>query len=458
MKKGKIQKVIIKDWLLLKEPVLKRKEIREAFTIINPAYRWAKRRGNPWLPDKHLVYWEAHKKGLKVPRGAITKLKRIYKKHGIKIKLIDKTKLLPEIDLTFHGKLKKEKGQFAIKRVKNNFGLIKAPTGTGKTVLFIWIMAKLRQPTLICVHTNLLFKQWPKRLKTFLKLKDNEIGRIGGGVIDIKPVTVALMQNKETIIDHLDQFGLLGIDEAHRSSCETYDKIIRNYKGRYVYGLTATDKRTDGFTSPMKWVVGGVQCSISNDKANLCPCYYKFIPTDFKADKSFADTYSSAIVELARDQVRNKLIVKNIVKNIELPFTHVIVSQNRSHLTKLYKLLPKHIQMISEVITGKVKGKERDNIVDRMSKGKLKLVFATDKLIGEGFDEPLLSVIHLTTPIKSDVRLIQYVGRVRRELKGKDKSYVFDYFDPNEGILRNAARFRSKTYKKHNINKLEVLK
>jgi superfamily II DNA or RNA helicase len=245
------------------------------------------------------------------------------------------------------------------------------------------------------------------------------------------------------------------IDEVHRSPCHTYTKIIDNYKGRYLIGLSATPSRSDGLTSVMKWYVGGIHVSISLDKANLCPCYYKIIVTDFVAKNCFQQKYSTALVELARNQKRNKLIIKNVLKHIKHPGVHLIISQNRMHCTKLYKLLPTHIRLISEILTGKIKEKERKKIVKRISENKLKFLFATDKLIGEGFDEDWLSVGHQTTPISDPNRLIQYLGRIRRSRSDKKYALWFDYFDAKEGVLRSGARKRVEAYQKNDIKKME---
>jgi len=459
MKKQTVQKVILSNRLLLEKPILFSKEIMKAFSITNPKYKAATKfcgnRNFKYLPKKFLTYWKYTDAGITVPRGSLNKIKLFYTKRGITLDISDETKLLPAINWEFKEKLDKKRGQSKITEWDSNCGILKAPTGSGKTVMFLWLMAKYQQPTIITVHTKLLLNQWPKRIAQFLGIKEKDIGIIGDNKINVKPVTIALMQ---TLVKHpklLDNFGVMCIDEAHRSPAKTYTTIIENYKGKYLFGLSATPSRSDGLTNVMKWYIGGIHVSISIEKANLCECYYKIVTTEFIANSCFQKQYSKALVELARNQKRNKLIVNNIIKYIELPGIHLVISQNRSHCTKLFKLLPDHIRMVSRILTGKIKEKERKEIVSKTKKGDLKIIFATDKLIGEGFDEPLLSVGHQTTPISDKNRLIQYVGRIRRQSPGKKFALWFDYFDCLEGVLRGGARKRSIAYIENNIKKWE---
>ena len=74
------------------------------------------------------------------------------------------------------------------------------------------------------------------------------------------------------------------------------------------------------------------------------------------------------------------------------------------------------------------------------------MLIATGQLIGEGFDCNALSTLFLTTPVKFDGRLLQYLGRVLRPGPGRDKARVYDYIVINVGPLKAAARSRAHVY------------
>jgi len=58
-----------------------------------------------------------------------------------------------------------------------------------------------------------------------------------------------------------------------------------------------------------------------------------------------------------------------------------------------------------------------------------RVIIATGKLIGEGFDCPYLDTLFLTLPISWKGTLQQYVGRLHRQYEGKKKVVVYDYCD-----------------------------
>jgi len=100
----------------------------------------------------------------------------------------------------------------------------------------------------------------------------------------------------------------------------------------------------------------------------------------------------------------------------------------------------------AELLTGDLGNGERQRVVEDLNAGKVKVLIATGQLIGEGFDCKELSTLFLTTPIKFDGRLLQYLGRVLRPAPGKDKARVFDYIDINVGVLEAAAKARHRIY------------
>lgn len=468
-----MQKIILNNHIILKSPILLKDEIKNIFTLLNPEYisickqkRLSKanqpkgyivtkyKEKGKWKSRKvpqYLYYYEEKKDDFLLPRGSFFELKKLYKKHKIKFKLINKRNKFDQQNFKFNGKLLESKGQQAIESLNAKNGIIQAPTGSGKTVISLYHIAKLNLTTIIVVHTNELLEQWKQRIKQFLKI--NKIGHIGGGLTQTNSITVALVQTLRNRPDLLDKFGILVVDEAHIAATESYGMVINQFNGPYVFGLTATPNRRDGKTKVMHWYLGEVKTLISYEKAERTPCKAVFIGTNFRSPINFQRAYSKAMVKLTEDVDRNQLIIDTVLSNIDFFGVHLILSQSSKHLKRLISLLPDHIKLISRLLIGSVKKKDRIEIVDLMGKGKVKFIFATDKLLGTGFDEPLLSVLHLTTPIKDPDRITQYIGRITRICDGKNICKVYDYFDKYENILRNSASIRSKTYLKLGIEK-----
>src|SRR5438046_2145247 len=71
-----------------------------------------------------------------------------------------------------------------------------------------------------------------------------------------------------------------------------------------------------------------------------------------------------------------------------------------------------------------------------------RVILATGKYIGEGFDDPRLDTLFLTLPVSWRGTIAQYVGRLHRLYDGKREVRVYDYADlnirANIGTLRSA--------------------
>ena len=68
-----------------------------------------------------------------------------------------------------------------------------------------------------------------------------------------------------------------------------------------------------------------------------------------------------------------------------------------------------------------------------------RLVLATGRYLGEGFDDASLDTLFLTMPISWKGTLAQYVGRLHREHHAKREVVVYDYVDSGVPLLARMA-------------------
>lgn len=97
------------------------------------------------------------------------------------------------------------------------------------------------------------------------------------------------------------------------------------------------------------------------------------------------------------------------------------------------------------ILTGDLPTAKRQAIVAALNDGKVMVLVATYQLISEGVDCQELSTLFLTTPIRFNGRLLQYLGRILRPAPRKAQARVFEYGDP-VGVLEHAARARARVY------------
>ena len=76
-----------------------------------------------------------------------------------------------------------------------------------------------------------------------------------------------------------------------------------------------------------------------------------------------------------------------------------------------------------------------------------RLLLATGRYIGEGFDDPRLDTLFLALPISWKGTLVQYTGRLHRLHPGKRDLHIFDYVDREVPMLLRMFEKRLRGYR-----------
>ncbi|MGA7876972.1 MAG: DEAD/DEAH box helicase family protein, partial [Desulfoferrobacter sp.] len=144
-----------------KIPLELAKQIRERLTFQNPKWIENEKHGfSNWDTPKELCYLRKERNSLAVPRGFTRQLIGILKNSGVQYRVDDQRRTLPEVDYTFTGRLRDYQNEAVKAILKRDFDTLSAPTGSGKTVIGLAIIALRKQPALVIVHTNELLNQW----------------------------------------------------------------------------------------------------------------------------------------------------------------------------------------------------------------------------------------------------------------------------------------------------------
>ena len=428
--------------------------ICEKLTMPNPKWH-ENNRMNRWNGDtpRMLRFYEQSESGFVLPKGYARQLIYHCRQWGVEFCLDDKRRFLPEVDFNFTVRLKPFQNEAVKAMLKKDFGTLSAPTGSGKTIMALFMIAERKQPALIVVHTKELLNQWVDRIETFLGIPESEIGIIGGGKKSIgDKITVALVQSlykcAKKVSHHI---GFLIVDECHRTPSRTFTNAVTAFDCKYMLGLSATPWRRDKLSKLIFWHIGDVHHEV--DKADLVKNGDILRPevitreTDFRPYADPVAEYSKMLSELTQDAIRNRLIVSDIAREARnCGGICLVLSDRKGHCQELQAVLRNEFNLPSELITGDIPTKRRQDIVERLNQGKVKVLVATGQLIGEGFDCKELSTLFLATPINFNGRVLQYLGRILRPATGKKKAKVYDYVDVNVGVLRASAKARQKVY------------
>jgi superfamily II DNA or RNA helicase len=430
--------------------------VKERLTFPNPKWIENEKRGywNGETPQELKCYEQADN-GLIIPRGFIRHLIGMAKDQGIRYHLQDHRRALPEMNLSFHGKLRPFQ-KIAVKDIlDHDFGTLSAPTGSGKTCMALYSIAQRKQPALIVVHTKELLNQWIDRIETFLKVPANQVGVIGNGKQTLGDrITVATVQTLYKCADEVkDHTGFLIVDECHKAPARTFSEAVSAFDSKFMLGLSATPWRRDRLSRLIYWSLGDVAHEVSKENllktGDVLPVEVITRETEFRTLLDPSEQYSRMLSELTMDAERNELIASDVASEARKDKgVCLVLSDRKAHCEAIQSLLWREYKMGSELLTGDILKREREAIVVRLNSGGVKILIATGQLIGEGFDCKQLSTLFLATPIRFNGRVLQYLGRVLRPSPGKKKARVYDYIDKHVGLLRASAKSRIKIYQK----------
>jgi superfamily II DNA or RNA helicase len=435
-------------------------EIMEILTdrleILNP--KWIEnermKRWNRGTPKSLRFFDRVGSSGLWIPRGYMRQLVLLCRRHKIKYEIDDCRRSLPPKNFSFKGRLRPFQQKAVDEMLAKDFGTLSSATGSGKTIMALYMVARRRQPALIVVHTKDLASQWTERIETFLGIPAPKVGLIGSGKKELgDKITVALVQSLYKCVEEIaDQIGFLVVDECHRCPSRIFTEAVTGFDARYMLGLSATPWRRDKLSKLIFWHLGDVHHEV--DKAHLVetgdvlPAEVIVRETNFKPFYDPVNEYSKMLSELTADTDRNVLIASDVAQEtLNCGGICLVLSDRKAHCENLQSLLKYRFKIDSELLTGDLNLSERQKVIERLNQNKVDVVIATGQLIGEGFDCKNLSTLFLATPISFSGRVLQYLGRVLRPAPGKKMARVFDYIDIHVETLTKAAQSRQRVYR-----------
>lgn len=396
---------------------------------------------------------------LGLPRGCLDEVVDLLKSLGIETSLDDKRYGGNRIKLNFLGKLTSEQKKAAKALLKHDTGVLAATTAFGKTVIGTHMIAKRKTNTLVIVHRRQLLDQWIERLKVFLNISPDQIGIIGGG--KRKPsgvVDIAIIQSliKDNVVDDIvAEYGQVIVDECHHLSAVSFEAVIKACKAKYVLGLTATATRKDGHHPIIFMQCGEIRYKVdAKEQAKLRPFDHKVVlrntafilDTTIEQKPSISHIYS----EITRDQQRNLLIIEDVLSALKLGRCPLILTERKDHAAFFEQCLSKFCKNVIVMIGGQ-NTKKRTAVklqLETASEHEERIIIATGRYIGEGFDDKRLDTLFLTMPISWHGTLAQYAGRLHRNHAHKKEVLVYDYVDRQVPMLAKMAEKRMKGYAK----------
>jgi len=400
---------------------------------------------------------EEFPKHLALPRGCLDEVLELFQSHQVHAEMADERFVGRPIEVEFHGELPPLQQQAAEAILPHDTGVLFAATAFGKTVVASWIIAARAVNTLVLVHRRQLMDQWRERLADFLGLSPNEIGRIGGGQDNrTGRIDIGILQSlnrKGSVKDFVADYGQVIVDECHHIPAVSFEQVLRAAKARYVLGLTATPIRKDGHHPIILMQCGPIRFQVSARKqAALTPLEHVVIPrfTDFRMP--LTDQEEPAIHEiyaaLLTDEGRNERILEDIRNALEEGRSPLVLTERIEHLKALSARLKEFVPNLV-VLRGGMAARQRGAVEEQLKaipEGEKRVLIATGRYIGEGFDDARLDTLFLALPISWRGTVQQYAGRLHRAHENKKEVRIYDYVDARVPVLRRMYDRRMKGY------------
>lgn len=396
--------------------------------------------------DKYLV----------IPRGCFEDISKLVSTLGILLIQKDLRFTGEPINATFAGKLSNEQLLAGTAMLKHDNGILSATTAFGKTVVAIWMIAQRQTNTLVIVHRRQLMNQWVEGLKCFLK--DTEVGQIGGGIDKrTRKIDVAIIQSlthKHAVKELVKDYGMVIVDECHHISAFSFEQVLKSVRAKYVYGLTATPIRQDGHHPIVYMQCGPIRYKVDAKSQVLQRSFtHKVITrqTTFSMIKPSEDDeikITDIYQTMVEDTRRNDMILDDIIAAIVAGRSPLVLTERTAHVDFFVQKLAgfsKHVIALK----GGMGRKQLKAVMDKLHSipdEDERVIIATGKFIGEGFDDSRLDTLFLTMPISWKGVLQQYAGRLHRAHDNKTEVVIYDYVDMNEPMLANMYRKRLKGY------------
>ncbi len=402
---------------------------------------------------------EEHPQHLGIPRGCLDDVRRLLSDLGIRAVLRDERSPGQPLNVTFQGELRPEQKLAAKAMLAHDTGVLSATTAFGKTIVAAWLIAQRGVNTLVLVHRQQLLDQWVERLSAFLNVPAKDIGRIGGG--RNRPngrLDVALIQSlvrKGTVDDRVGDYGHLVVDECHHLSAHSFEQVARRAKARFVTGLSATVARKDGHHPIIFMQCGPVRYRVNaRAQAALRPFDHTVIvcPTGFRSLQPSAPDarleFQSLYGELVQDEQRNRAICDDVLRAVAGHRSPLVLTERNEHLELLAGGLASRVRHLI-VLRGGMGRKQRAAAAERLAAipdNEGRVILATGKYVGEGFDDPRLDTLFITLPVSWRGTIAQYAGRLHRLHDGKREVRIHDYADLNVPMLSRMFDRRCRGY------------
>lgn len=312
-------------------------------------------------------------------------------------------------------------------------GLIVSATGTGKTFLSAFDVRRFN-PTrvLFIAHREQILKKTLNDYRDLLGGDPSEYGIYSGTSKSLNKKYIFATIQTFSRDNHLNQFArdafdYIVIDEAHRSSADSYKKVINYFTPKFLLGMTATPERTDG-----NEIFGLFDFNIAYEirlqkalEAEILSPFHYYGVTDHIVDGEVINETSSIYQLVDKERINHIIEKLNYYSHEGESVRGLMFVSNREEAINLSESLNNR-GFKTQALTGLNTQDERDNAVKKLENNELEYLITVD-IFNEGVDIPSVNQVVMLRQTESSIIFIQQLGRGLRKYKDKKFLTVIDF-------------------------------
>jgi superfamily II DNA or RNA helicase/HKD family nuclease len=342
--------------------------------------------------------------------------------------------------------------------------LLISATGTGKTYLSAFDVKDFgAKRILFIVHRRNIAEA---ALKSFRAVHGDAVsmGMLSGDTREFNAdfiFSTILTIAKDDILAKFDpdHFDYIVIDESHRSGAESYKKVIKHFKPKFLLGMTATPERSDDFDIYKHFdhnIAYEIRLKQALEADLVCPFHY-FGITDVSVDGVELDEKSSFSMLTSNERISHILHKVRQYGTDNGDINGLVFCRGTKEAAFLADEFNKH-GFRSIALDGSASEEQRVEAINRLEGTErpktLDFIFTVD-IFNEGIDIPCINLAIMLRPTQSPIVFVQQLGRGLRKQTGKEYLTVLDFignYDCNFNIP--IALYGDSTFNKDNLRRL----
>jgi hypothetical protein len=361
--------------------------------------------------------------------------------------------------------------------LKRKSGIIRAAPRFGKTISAINIITRLKKKALIVAHQVDLLDQFYKSFMDFTNLKEiqGKVRRYGnkdatGMVVGFfneyenpEELDVCLLcwqtfaskYGEERIEKYRDTWGIICVDEIHRSGGLKYAVVLNQSNSRYRLGLTGTVERVDTRERIIKDIMGPV---VAEGRVKKVPCKVVVIKTGLSVEWQTGEPLPYLHKRLHWCKERNNIILYFLRKDVaEGRFICMAFHRYSSEQLQKYTDYLKKLGFKAEAFYGTMK-RDRKEVLNEIRDGTVQVAVCNSSML-TGIDIPRWDCFYAMFPNSNIVfnkqgklsgNYYQDFSRITTNFvyedgRVKDYGLIRDFAD-NVSICYGSLKKREKAY------------